>query len=149
MAYSTIDNLKPILNEQTLIELSKDDPPFVDITDEQCVLNIASAIEQADREIDAYLVRRMSVPLSPVPGLIVGLSAKIAIHKLHVRKHIYSEVWEREYERCLAILQKIYDGEMGLGAENGDSETVTDTSARIKTSTRERQFTSSLWSTYR
>lgn len=145
--YSSQDVILRIIPEQVLAELSVDLPPY-DLSDPDSSDKINRAIEQADREIDSYLAVRHPVPLqSPFPGLIVFMSARMAIHAMHVRKHIYSEVWEREYERCLRILEKIASGEMGIGAPDGTGDPASEVSLPV-TKTRQKKFTAEMWSSF-
>ncbi|WP_044347259.1 DUF1320 domain-containing protein [Dethiosulfatarculus sandiegensis] len=77
---------------------------------------IAEAIEQADREIDAYLGQISPVPLSPVPPIANMISAKIAIYNLHRRRpHLELGEWGEEYKRCVKLLEKIAKKEISIG----------------------------------
>lgn len=145
MAYCTVDDVRALLPEQVLGELTRDLAPF-DFVDESVV---TSAIYQADREIDAHLVVRMPIPLSTVPLLIAQLSAKIAVHRLHVRKHIDSAVWGQEYDRCIDTLRRIQSGELGLGPDAADDAAASEPGARISAGGATRKFTATVWSTYR
>ncbi len=138
--YCTSDDLLILLPESVLAELSNDQPPYTVPDDD----NVERAIYQADREIDAWLVTLMSVPLDPVPQVIAVVSAKMAVYFLHMRKHITSEAWEREYERCVKLLQDIHDGKRGLGPAAGE-EPKTETGIRIAVSSRAQKFTPAVW----
>ena len=81
-------------------------------------INIAEAIDQADREIDAYLnIGGYAVPMDPVPPLIANLSAKMAIWNLHLRKYFDSDIWSKTYQSCLKLLERIAEGKLSLGME--------------------------------
>ncbi|MCB2186947.1 MAG: DUF1320 domain-containing protein [Deltaproteobacteria bacterium] len=115
--YSSETDLKRLLSPDTLRQLADDGlgglPP------EEV---IAEAIEQADREIDAYLGLVMTVPLAATPPLAANLSAKIAAYNLHRRRsHLELGEWAEEYKRCLKLLEKIGSGELTLGPGPGNT----------------------------
>lgn len=139
--YCTAEDMNALLPESVLAELSNDQPPYAVPDDD----NIERAIYQADREIDAWLVTRMSVPLDPVPAVISVISAKMAVYFLHMRKHITSEAWEREYERCIKLLQDVHDGKRGLGPATGE-EPKAEPGTRLSVSSRSQKLDSEFWS---
>jgi len=141
--YCSIDDMIGMLPEQTIIELSSDTHPYASPD----MGNIGKAIGLADGVIDGYLARRMPVPLSDVPRLIRNLSAKMAIRFLHVRKHIFSEIWEKEYDNAVKILKAISDGKMGLGQDE-DTEPAKSEPVLPHVASRKRKFTKEFWETF-
>ncbi len=114
MPYCTLSDMQKLLPESVLISLSSDlsNPSEVN-TD-----NIAEAIDQADREIDAYLsIAGYTVPMSPVPPLVTNLSSKMAIWNLHLRKYFDSTIWRDTYRACQKLLERIAEGKLSLGQE--------------------------------
>ncbi len=79
--YSTAAQILKLLPEYEVLQLADDDGAGV-IDDPAVTAVLEEAIEQADREIDAYVGTVKRVPLSPVPALIENLSTKLAIHHL-------------------------------------------------------------------
>jgi phage gp36-like protein len=143
MAYCTSNDMKLLLPETMLISLSNDTQGATEINS----TNVAEAIDQADREIDSYLViAGESVPMDPVPPLVANLSAKMAIWNLHLRKYFDSEIWRKTYERCLKLLERIAEGKMSIGQEV-TGETLP-ASAGIVVETRTQKFTSTQWETF-
>jgi len=118
--YSTVDQILKLLPESEVLQLADDDSAD-DITDEAVVAVLEEAIEQADREIDAYVGTVKRVPLSPVPALIENLSTKLAVHHLWLRRPGVAEheIWQRWTARCMRLLEAIATGKMALGAEDG------------------------------
>lgn len=108
--YATIDDVRGFLPERVLAELTLEAPPY----ESADVGVVEAAIYSADRDIDAHLARAVAVPFETPPKLIKSLSAKMAIHWLHVRRHLDSDVWGREYDRCVQMLQDIAAGKIGL-----------------------------------
>ena len=114
--YCTTADMEKLMSAESLRQLADDGPDGPAYEDV-----LAEAIEQADREIDAYIGVVQSVPLDPVPPLVANLSAKIAIYKLYSRRdHLDPGVWGKGYERALSLLQKIATGGLSLGSSGED-----------------------------
>lgn len=143
MAYCTLEDLGKLLPMNMLINLSNDTSGVVVANQE----NIDESIDQADREIDAYLhLAGYAVPLSPVPPLVTNLSSKMAIWNLHHRKYFDSEIWSRAYEQCQKLLQRIAEGKLTLGQEDVDE--VQPMPGAVATRTRARKFSEATMETY-
>jgi len=121
--YSTADDLKNLLPEAELLQLADDSGEASGLEDEDVQAVLIEAIDQADREIDAFAGLVQSVPLDPVPGLAANLSARIAIHNLYVRRSTVPEDWQRDYERCQKLLEMIGRGNLKLGPAPGGTST--------------------------
>jgi len=71
-----------------------------------------AALEDATALIDSHLVGRYTLPLDPVPAVIVRLACAIA------RYHLYDEAPSQkvaeEYQAALSALQKIASGDLVL-----------------------------------
>jgi phage gp36-like protein len=143
MAYCLLADMEKLLPATMLINLSTDvsGATVADAT------NISESIDQADREIDAYLrIANYSVPMSPVPPLIANLSAKMAIWNLHLRKYFDSPIWRETYKDCLKLLERIAEGKLTLGQE---VEGVTQEGVGgHAVSTRAQKFTESFMETF-
>ena len=114
MAYCTVTDMKKLIPETILINLSNDIPGAVVVNQ----TNIDEVIDVADREIDAYAIMAgYDVPMDPVPPMAANLSAQMAIWKLHLRKYFASDVWERAYDKCLKTLEKIAEGKLSFGQD--------------------------------
>lgn len=120
--YSTVAAILKLLPEYEVLQLADDDAAGL-VTDQVVNAVIEEAIEQADREIDAYVGTVRRVPLSPVPALVENLSTKLAIHHLYLRRPGVEEpeTWQRETARCMRLLEAIATGKMALGPEPGES----------------------------
>jgi phage gp36-like protein len=114
MGYCTLTDMEKLLPSSMLINLSTDTSGAT-VAD---TANIAEAIDQADREIDAYLlIAKYSVPMSPIPPLVTNLSTKMAIWNLHLRKYFDNPQWRETYKGCLKLLERIAEGKLSLGQE--------------------------------
>jgi len=123
--YSSPNDLRLLAPEKDLVQLASDgrigqwaDPPV------QAVLN--EAIDQADGEIDAYISLAVELPLNYTPKIISNLSSKIAVYNLYRRRATVPDHWRSEYDRCLALLDRIASGKMILPDEVGKDGAVDD-----------------------
>lgn len=143
MPYCTTSDIEKLIPRALMVTLSND----VNGATEPNAANMAEVIDQADREIDAYLsVAGYSVPMSPVPPLVTNLSIHMAIWNLYLRKGVGSDNRERTYVRCCKLLERIAEGKVNLG-ELESGVPVTAPSA-VVVDARDQRFTDDLWSTF-
>lgn len=83
---------------------------------------INAALTDASRHIDSYLRMRRSVPVDPVPDVLIGACADIARFKLH-DDHAPDEVAER-YKATIQWLKDIAAGKAALGEEDATITSV-------------------------
>lgn len=137
MAYCVLADLQKLLPATMLINLSSDTPGSLVVEQD----NIDEAIDQADREIDAYVcLAGYDVPMNPVPPLITNLSTKMAIWNLHLRKYFDSTIWRETYKGCQRILERIAEGKLTIGQE--ETGVTTEASGAYAVNTRTQKFTS-------
>lgn len=114
MAYSTLDDIKKLLPEENLIQLTDDAGSGVvdaDVVDE--------AITYADQLIDGYLRGRYTLPLSTVPSFLKKLSIDLVIFYLYGRRpEIQNENVEKKYTNVIRILEQIQAGKITLGTDD-------------------------------
>lgn len=118
MAYCTENDLLTMIPQKELAELTADSG---DMPDSQVV---AEAIDRADAEIDAYLGTRYTLPLTPVPDQVKGLSMDITLYHLYSRRSVAPPVRRQKYEAALSLLKQIAAGEAVV---EGASELLTET----------------------
>lgn len=114
MVYCTLADLQKIVPEQDLIQLTDDAVPAAAVNTD----NVDRAIADAGELIDGYLRERYRLPLSPVPGLIGTLACDIAVYRLYARRSRLDppEGVKERYKNALALLAKIQEGKLALGA---------------------------------
>jgi phage gp36-like protein len=71
-------------------------------------------LADTDAEIDAYLRTRYTLPLNPVPTVIVRLAAEIARYRLWSNNA--SEEVRNRYKDAIKFLTSVSQGEVQLGA---------------------------------
>lgn len=120
--YSALTDLKKLLPEETIIQLTDDEnlkPVAIDPANPQhaaIIGRVNEAITAADAEIDGYCAVRYTVPFTSVPRLITGLSVEIAIYYLHARRTVPEKI-EKRYEKAVARLKDIARGLLTLGID--------------------------------
>ena len=105
MAYCTQSDLITMIPLKELAELTADsgDTPDSQVADE--------AIHRADAEIDAYLGMRYTLPLSPLPDQVKGLSIDMALYHLYSRRSVVPTVRRQKYEAAISFLKLVAEGE--------------------------------------
>lgn len=144
MAYSTLDDLKKLTDEKTIIRLADDAGSAPGVFDPAVADVIAEAAEQADSEIDGYLSGRYKTPLDPVPLIISGLSARMTMYYLSMRRpSAREERWEKLYTRAVEMLVQISKGVVTIGASELDAGDTSLMSGGISVAAPDRVFTGS------
>lgn len=129
--YATLDDLKKQISEDLLIDLTDDDGLGSIVT-----TNTDTALETADVEIDGYLGERYSLPLDPVPAIIVKQAVDIAIYNLYSRRQGPPDHIQNRYNNVIRFLAQVAKGTISLGV--GDPEGATEDNALV--SSEERIF---------
>ena len=109
MAYSTQDDVARQMSARELAEITTDTPGApVDAG------IITDAIAKADAEIDVYVGKIITVPVSPAPDILTKLSVDMAIYHLFSRKSVVPENRRQNYTDALALLRLIANGTVQL-----------------------------------
>ena len=112
MAYCTIEDVKKLLPEADLVQLT-DDEGAGTINPQR----LEEAVAQADADIDAYLSGKYTVPLTPVPAVVKKLSADIAVYNLYSRRlEKIPETRSERYKNAVRMLEGIAKGTISVGA---------------------------------
>ena len=144
--YCTIDEIKKLLPEDVLIQLTDDEALKPSVIDPQNAAHIKimgridETIETADAEINGYCAVKYAVPLSPVPAIVNKLSVELAIYYLYSRRTV-PEAIEKRYEKAIARLKDIARGIIVLAVDPPAPASTTADSARVNKSDRDRIFT--------
>ncbi len=135
MAYCTLDDIKKMIPEITIIQLTDDED-----TGEIVESRVDEAIEAADAEIDSYCAGRYSVPFETVPPLVKKLSVDLAVYNLYARKvESVPEAKKDRYNNAMRALRDVAAGRSSLMAgstevaDTGGPESTKSASDRIFT----------------
>ncbi|MBM4274589.1 MAG: DUF1320 domain-containing protein [Deltaproteobacteria bacterium] len=114
MAYCTLDDLKNLISETELAQLTAEsgEEPDPEV--------VAWAIAQAGGEIDSYLAERYRVPLSEVPSQVQALAADMSIYHLYTRRSVAPRARRQKYEAAVAFLKEVIAGRAVLAGLEGE-----------------------------
>lgn len=141
MAYSTLDDIKAVVAEADIAQLTDDTGGTTIDT-----AKVTRAIEDADLLIDSFLRFQYTVPLSPVPALVRKLSVDIAVFNLFSRRRVVTdEIPEGvilRYRDALRMLERLQTGRASLGIEPETSDVQP--AIKVSKTSEDRLFTKTL-----
>jgi len=120
MTYATQQNLIDRFGEDELLQIA---PNMAGDAIDAAV--VTTALEDADALIDSYIGTRVTVPVSPVPDVLVRIAADLARASLH-DDHAPEEVGARRK----SAIQWLRDAAAGKAAISSD-DAGAETSARV------------------
>lgn len=131
MAYCTLDDIKLQCNEDELIRLT--DEAGTGAID---TAKVATAIETAEVEIDAYLGEQYTLPLASVLPIVTKLAVDLAIRNLYLLgPGGVPDSRDKQAANAVRMLEKIAAGKLSLGV--GDPQTEnSDNKVSITSATR-------------
>ncbi len=110
MTYATQDDMIERFGLQEMIQLTdRDRAGTIDVA----VLD--RALRDADAKIDGFVTGRYSVPLTPVPRLIVGVACDIARYALY--DDIATDGVKKRHDDAVKLLESIAAGRVNLGID--------------------------------
>jgi phage gp36-like protein len=111
MPYATVTDLQDRLGEARLMQLTDLADPPVGLVDAAVA---QKALDDAEAEIDGYLVGRYLLPLSPVPGVLRVHACTIAHYRL--LGSAVDEATRDDYKAARAYLMSVAKGDVLLTA---------------------------------
>jgi len=144
--YCSLDDIKKLLPEEIIIELTDDEtlkPAAIDPGNSahaKIIGRIDEAIATADAEIGGYCAGRYSVPFDPVPPVVKGLSVEIAIYRLYQRRTVPERIG-KTYDKAVARLKDISKGLMTLGVATPPAAAATGDGVGVNCTAEDRIFT--------
>lgn len=115
MAYCTLEQLTDRYGSELLRQVSdRGETP----ANQPDAALFARAIADASALIDGYLAGRYSLPLSPVPDLLVDLGQRVTIYMAH--GSVAGEKIRKDYDDALKTLQQIAGGTIRLTAAGAE-----------------------------
>jgi len=131
MPYCTLSNIKAMMDEDEIIRFTDDyDAGIINtsVTDK--------AIAGADALIDSHIAKRYSVPVSPVPDIVLDLAVDIAIYKIYSRRSQPPDEIRRKYDDAVKYLEKVAAGKIIIPDATAAATSTSDTAVTITSGTR-------------
>jgi len=91
---------------------------------------LSQAVASAGALIDSYLGTRFSVPISPVPDVLLTRAVSLAIYFLKLGRDSVTDDARRQYEDDVAWLREVVAGSVTLGTEPAPAESSGASAAR-------------------
>jgi len=119
--YCTLDDIKGLLPEARLIELTDDLSPNPNGTINTAIVD--AAIKSATTDIDGYVGHRYALPLKVTPDLLQQIAVDLAIYGLYRRRNELdiSDGMQMTYKNAMAKLKGISDGSVSIGLDPADA----------------------------
>lgn len=137
MSYCTVDDVKKLIPEVTLRDLTQDDPNDPDFN----IAVVNSAIKYASDKIDAAIRGRYPLPLKQKVDLLRELALDLVRYRLYSRRpdggDLATAVTEGK-KSAEADLKAISRGELSLGIE--DSKKPVDEAGPWRIKVQKRRF---------
>ncbi len=141
MGYSTQAQVREMIKDDALNALIGD--RYIEEAadrEEFMAALIDAAIGDADAEIDGYLAKRYSVPLSPAPQVINKFSKDIAVYNLFSRIGIdegtEQKTYLNRYNAAIKFLTLVAEGKVSLGAAADEPSAAAATGFSVKSNAR-------------
>ena len=100
---------------------------------------IDQALADAAEEIDLYVGRRESLPLTTIPPILTRLGVDMALYRLSTEATLTDEKTKR-YERAVATLKDIANGTVSLGLDTPDAEDASPVANEVEFEAEPRLF---------
>ncbi len=129
MAYVTLTDLLERVGEDDLYIVAGTDA--VGNLDERAIDRAAA---DAAAEIDAYLGKRYTVPVTPVPRVLQRIAVDITLYQLaDAGRAGGSDMRRQRYEDALAMLKRLASGEitLGIGGADGNGDAAGEATPEI------------------
>lgn len=131
MTYATPQDMIAQYGEAEVIQLS--DRDMTGVRDDTV---LEAALLQAGQEVDAYLSGRVTLPLSPVPALVVMLTCDIARYRLCGAAAQETEPVRVRYRDAVKLLNTIREGKLALGGDVAQDGPAARPAVQIRTPRR-------------
>lgn len=116
MTYCDLQDLIDRYGETELIQLTDDvGSGVVDSA------KVARTIADVDGEINAYLARRMALPMVTVPPVLVRIASVMVRYYLYT--DVATDLVQQQYNAAIKFLQAVSTGAASLGADTSGEPT--------------------------
>lgn len=110
--YGSLDELKKLIPESELIQLTDDENTGA--VNDAVILELVSGVDEL---IDSHLRGRFALPLDPVPPLIRKIALDLYVYEIYGHRPVFGipESIEKKRTAQMKVLASIRSGELQLG----------------------------------
>ncbi|WP_336021369.1 gp436 family protein [Acinetobacter pittii] len=143
MSYATADAMIKKFGEHELIQLTDNVQPYQDVINYD---KLNAALQEANSEIDGYLMGRYKLPLQTVPPFLESLACHIARYHACTGAMTDDDPIRTRYIDAINKLKDISKGIVGVGGTPaGESEPVKTSSNNVMFQVGRHDFGSKGW----
>ncbi len=124
--YVTVDAMLKKFGERELVQLTDNEAPYQDVINYD---KLDAAIEEANSEIDGYVMGRYTLPLQTIPPFLVSIGCHIARYHACTQVIAENDPIQNRYNNAVKCLKSIAKGEIGLGGAPAGETAPTQTSS--------------------
>ncbi|KAF5054906.1 hypothetical protein DSECCO2_383150 [anaerobic digester metagenome] len=127
MAYITLEDLRALIQERDILDLTNDAGTAADLSDPAVAQVLADVFDQASQEVDAHLAGVADVPLAVPPRIVRQLAARIARYRLYQRRPNLGDSIKpvaSDYNGAVALLTQFAAGTLKLPGSVGSDPVV-------------------------
>ncbi|MHC1788666.1 gp436 family protein [Solidesulfovibrio sp.] len=147
MAYVTLEDLRALIQERDILDLTNDAGTAADLSDPAVAQILADVFDQASQEIDAHLGGVADVPLAAPPRIVRNLAARIARYRLYQRRPNLGDIIKpvaADYNGAIDLLEQFAAGTLKLpGAIGGEPVVAGD--CGLSVASAPRRFGDDFW----
>src|SRR5438128_5844864 len=130
MPYATITDMQARYPNRDLVQLTNEDPAVITVN----ATFLSTFLSDASDEIDAYLEARFALPLTYPPAILTRLCCEIAMYHLNTLRPIHDLADAKDkYEKAIAFLQEVSNGQRTLGLSTDSQEPADPSSPQVVT----------------
>ena len=135
--YVTQTDIEKRITLDALIELTDDNNiGAVDAS------NMNQCIDEAEGEVDGYLAKQYSVPLSTVPPVVKAMCLDMVVYRLYGRRPgTVPDYVRQRYEDAVSFFKRVADNKVSLGIDTEPPESPNEGGPEASKTTDDRTFT--------
>jgi phage gp36-like protein len=119
LSYAQVTDMQARFPNRDLVQLTNEDPSVTTVNS----AFLATFLNDASDEIDAYLEARFALPLTDPPAILTRLCCEIAMYHLNSLRPIHDlEDAKDKYEKAIKFLTEVSDGKRTLGLSTDSQE---------------------------
>lgn len=141
--YATADAMIKKFGEHELIQLTDNVEPYQDAINYD---KLNAALQEANSEIEGYLVGRYKLPLQTVPPFLESIACHMARYHACTGAMSDNDPIQTRYDNALKTLKEIAKGNVSLGnAPAGEAEPVKTSSNNVLFQVGRHDFGGNNW----